>query len=837
METSMKNPDRRAVISAATALTALPLPVFATQSKAGSRPVIQTPTQLAPRERILFDFDWRFALGHAADVNRDFGFGRDQKTYAKQGKDDVAEPASADFDAHLWQAVDLPHDWAVALPFARNDYFIPPENPEDGDPGAGHGYKAIGRRFPENSIGWYRKVFDLTAADADKTLTLEFDGVFRDALVILNGYILTRHESGYTPFNVDITNYINTNGPNILLVRADASLGEGWFYEGAGIYRHVWLVKTHKVHIPQWGVCVRGETSGAIALETAIKNASGTARTLDIVSQIYDGAGRTVAEVSSSLEVPAFGERQVSQSSKVPDPKLWTLEDPHLYTARCEVREKGECLDVYTARFGLRDIRFDAREGFFLNGQGLKICGTNNHEDHAGLGTGLPDALHFWRVKQLKDMGANAWRCAHNMPSEAILNACDELGVLVIDETRLMTATPEGLSQLEALIRRDRNHPSVILWSIGNEETAQQGTERGLKIAMDMRRLIKSLDPTRPITAAMNHYQGQGITPALDVMGFNYHESSIEPFRKLYPDMPIIGTETASAVSTRGEYVRDEVKGYVRAYDLDAPSYALTASAWWSLYNAKPYLSGGLVWTGFDYRGEPTPFNRWPEISSHFGILDTCGFPKDIYYYYKAWWQSAPVLHLLPHWTWSGREGQPIDVWAYSNLDRVELFLNKRSLGVQTVPKDGHVQWTVPYAPGELVAYGFKGDKVVMKASRRTAGPATRLSITSDRTELRADGQDVVLIRAELFDQQGTPLPTADNLIQFGVSGPARIAGVGNGNPTSLEADQASSRHLFNGLAQAVVRARRAASPMPVIVTAYTDGLATARLTLTSHAD
>ncbi|MDV6330895.1 beta-galactosidase GalA [Asticcacaulis sp. 201] len=833
----MKNPDRRAVIYAATALTALPLPVFAAQSKAGSGSSTQASTALAPRERILFDFDWRFALGHAADVNRDFGFGRDQKTYAKQGKDEIAEPARADFDAHLWQAVDLPHDWAVTLPFARNDYFIPPENPEDGDPGAGHGYKAIGRRFPENSIGWYRKVFDLTAADANKTLTLEFDGVFRDALIILNGYILTRHESGYTPFNVDITSYINTSGPNILLVRTDASLGEGWFYEGAGIYRHVWLVKTHKVHIPQWGVCVRGETSGAIALETAIKNASGTARTLDLVSQIYDGAGRPAAKVSSSLEVPAFSEGRVAQSCAVANPKLWNLDDPHLYTARCEIWEKGECLDVYTARFGLRDIRFDAKDGFFLNGKGLKIRGANNHEDHAGVGTGVPDALHFWRVKELKDMGANAWRCAHNMPSEAILNACDELGMLVIDETRLMTATPEGLSQLETLIRRDRNHPSVILWSIGNEETAQQGTERGLKIATEMRRLIKSLDPTRPITAAMNHYQGQGITPALDVMGFNYHESSIEPFRKLYPDMPIIGTETASAVSTRGEYVRDEVKGYVRAYDLDAPSYALTASAWWSLYNAKPYLSGGLVWTGFDYRGEPTPFNRWPEISSHFGILDTCGFPKDIYYYYKAWWQSAPVLHLLPHWTWQGREGQPIDVWAYSNLDRVELFLNKRSLGVQTVPKDGHVQWTVPYVPGELVAYGFKGEKVVMKTSRRTAGLATRLTITSDRAELRTDGQDIVLVRAELFDQNGTPLPTADNLIQFAVSGPARIAGVGNGNPTSLEADQASSRHLFNGLAQAVVRARRAASPAPVVITASTDGLPTARLSLTAHAD
>ncbi|ESQ91847.1 beta-galactosidase GalA [Asticcacaulis benevestitus] len=831
----MKKPDRRSVLSAAAALSALPVSALA----APKQPVVQPVTtasapSLAPRERILFDFDWRFALGHAADVNRDFGFGRDQKTYAKQGNGQVAEPSTADFDDHLWQPVDLPHDWAVGLPFARNDYFIPPQNPEDGDPGAGHGYKAIGRRFPENSIGWYRKGFELQPGDADRVLTLEFDGVFRDSLVILNGYVLTRHESGYTPFSVDITNYINPQGPNILLVRVDASLGEGWFYEGAGIYRHVWLVKTDKVHVPQWGLCVRGETSGAISLEATLKNASASPRAVDLVTDIYDREGRAVASVTSTAQLDAYGESQVSQASHLAAPKLWSLDDPHLYTARCEIREAGKTLDVSTVRFGLRDIRFDAKEGFFLNGKWLKLRGANNHEDHAGVGTGVPDALHHWRVKQLKDMGANIWRCAHNMPNEAILEACDELGMLVIDETRLMTATPEGLSQLATLIHRDRNHPSVILWSIGNEETAQQGTERGLKIALDMRRLIKSLDPTRPITAAMNHYQGQGLTPALDVMGFNYHESSIEPFRKLYPDMPIVGTETASAVSTRGEYVRDEVKGYVRAYDLDAPSYALTASAWWSLYDAKPYLAGGLVWTGFDYRGEPTPFNRWPEISSHFGILDTCGFPKDIYYYYKSWWQSAPVLHLLPHWNWTGSEGKTIDVWAYSNLDKVELFLNKRSLGVQSVPKDGHVQWSVPFTPGELVAYGFKGDKVVMKTARRTAGPATRLSITSDRAGLRTDGQDVALIRAELFDAQGTALPTADNLIHFSLSGPARIAGVGNGNPTSLEADKASSRHLFNGLAQAVVRARRGSVGAPVIVTATTDGVPAARLTLTS---
>ena len=824
----MKNPafttSRRALLGATAAIAALPKSVFAAPA------VVPAIDDLSPRERILFDFDWRFARGHASDVNRDFGFGRDQKTFAKQGAG-VAEPATAKFDDSTWTKVDLPHDWAVGLPFARNDSFIPPANPEDGDPAAGHGYKAIGRRFPENSIGWYRKTFALDKSDENRRLTIEFDGIFRDATIIFNGYVLARHESGYTPVTVDITDFIDTENPNVLLVRADASLGEGWFYEGAGIYRHVWLVKTDPVHIPQWGVWARGETSGELAFDTQLANASEHDATFDLLSTVFDGDGREVAKVRTACTVAANAQATVDQTAAVASPRLWSLDDPHRYTLRSELWDGSRRIDAQVTRFGLRDIRFDAKDGFFLNGQWLKIRGTNNHQDHAGVGVAIPDALQDWRVAQLKVMGANTWRCSHNPPTPELLDACDRLGMLVVDETRMMTSAPEGLSQLQTLIRRDRNHPSVILWSIGNEETAQQGTARGLKIARDMRRVVKSLDTSRPVIAAMNHYQGYGITPALDVMGFNYHEADIEPFRKLYPDMPIIGTETASAVSTRGEYVRDDVKGYVRSYDLDAPSYALTAEKWWTLYNSKPYLAGGLVWTGFDYRGEPTPFNHWPEISSHFGILDTCGFRKDIFYYYQAWWQSNPVLHLLPHWNWEGQEGKDIPVWVYSNLDTVELFVNRVSQGRKPVVKDSHVEWQVPYRPGEITVFGYKGDKVVMKDTRKTAGPAASLVLSADRATISGDGRDVVPLRVEAFDAQGIAVPKADNYVTFGVSGPGAVIGVGNGNPTCLEPDKAVSRSLFNGLAQAIIQGDRD-SRGAITVTASAQGLAPAKLIL-----
>ena len=822
--------SRRALLQTAALLT-VPLATSVTTTSAWSAPQKAQPADdLAPRERLSLDFGWRFALGHATEVHRDFDFGLDQKTFAKQGAN-VATAAALDFDDSTWQPVNLPHDWVIDLPFAKNDYFIPPANPEDGDSAAGHGYKAVGRKFPENSIGWYRKVFTLSKADEAKRLTIEFDGIFRDATIIFNGYILTRHDSGYCPVTIDISNFINVDGPNVLVVRADATLGEGWFYEGGGIYRHVWLVKTARTYINQWGACIRSDTSGKLSIDTDVTNATDSDRHLQVVSTVMDRDGATVAQLTTAADVKARKGATVSQAGVFSPVRLWSLDDPHLYTVRTELKDGDTVIDTCRSRFGVRDIRFDAKEGFFLNGQGMKIKGTNNHQDHAGVGVAIPDALQYWRVKQLKDMGANTWRCSHNPPTPELLDACDELGMMVIDETRMMTSTPTGLEQLETLIRRDRNHPSIILWSIGNEETAQQGTERGLKIAMDMRRLVKSLDPTRPVTAAMNHYMGHGITPALDVMGFNYHESDIEPFRQLYPDMPIVGTETASAVSTRGEYVRDDVKGYVRAYDLDAPSYAKTAEAWWTLYNSKPYLSGGLVWTGFDYRGEPTPFNRWPEISSHFGILDTCGFPKDIYYYYKSWWQAKPVMHLFPHWNWEGQEGQDIAVWVHSNLDAVELFVNGKSAGQKTVMKDRHLEWSVPYAPGSITAYGYKNGKVVMKQTRKTAGRAYSVTLTADRTALNADGRDVIMLKAEVFDRAGVPVPRADNLIHFDVDGPARIIGVGNGNPTSHEADHATSRMAFNGLAQAILQGQHKAAGT-VTVIARSNGLVSGRVTL-----
>ncbi|MCK5909874.1 MAG: DUF4982 domain-containing protein, partial [Caulobacter sp.] len=434
--------------------------------------------------------------------------------------------------------------------------------------------------------------------------------------------------------------------------------------------------------------------------------------------------------------------------------------------------------------------------------------GSCNHQDHAGVGAAIPDALQVWRLEQLKSMGCNAYRAAHNPPTPELLDACDRLGILVVDETRRMSSDPTSLDELERLVRRDRNHPSVILWSIGNEEP-QQATARGVKVAKTMKRLVNRLDPTRLVTAAMDSGFGEGISGVIDVQGFNYRHEKMDDFHARFPNMPIIGSESASVVTTRGEYVRDEAKSYVPAYDTDHPWWATTAEKWWSHAADRPWMAGGFIWTGFDYRGEPTPFNRWPSISSHFGALDTCGFPKDNYYYYRAWWRSEPLLHLLPHWNCQGREGQPIAVWAHSNCDKVELFLNGKSQGVRAVKANHHVEWSVPYAPGVLEAHGYKNGKVVLRERRETAGPAAALRLTADRVRLTADGQDVAVLKVEVLDAKGRPVPRADDLVRFELSGPIDLIGVGNGNPTSHEPDVALQRKAFNGLAQAIVRTRQ----------------------------
>ncbi len=778
------------------------------------------------RDRLLLDFGWRFHLGHACDPEKDFGFGVNQRTYAKAGEG-VALAAAADFDDSGWRPLDLPHDWAVDLPFT------PSANPPAGDdPRAAHGFKPLGREYPETSIGWYRRSFELPASDLGRRLFLEFDGVFQRCMVMFNGYIVGTNGSGYTPFRVDVSDFANYGGKNVLVVRVDATLGEGWFYEGAGIYRHVWLVKQDPLHIPQWGVWVKSalhDTSAALTIATELSN-DGAPRTAHVVSRVYDPEGRQVVTLRTpQLHLGASERRTATQYASIPSAKLWSPDNPALYRVLTHVVVNGKVVDDCVTTFGIRTIHFDAEKGFFLNGKPFKLNGSCNHQDHAGVGVAVPDELQAWRVARLKDFGCNAYRMSHNPPAPELLDACDRLGMLVIDETRRMSADKESLSDLATMIRRDRNHPSIILWSIGNEEP-QQGTERGARVGLTMKQVCNALDPTRPITAAIDNPAAwaTGFSPLLDVVGGNYRTNKMPAFHEQHPKVCLVGTETGSTVATRGIYVRDAASGYCVAYDTEHPWWAATAEEWMTVAMPASYIAGGFVWTGFDYRGEPTPFNKWPNVSSQFGILDTCGFAKDNFYYYKAWWGSEPVLHLFPHWNWTA--GQKVNVWCHSNLDTVELFLNGQSLGTRKVELLKHVEWDVTFAPGTLEARGYRNGKVMLTAKRETTGGPAQILLKTDRTALNGDGEDVAVVSVEVVDREGRLVPTAGNLVSFRVSGPAKLIGVGNGDPRSHEPDQADQRSVFNGLCSAILQSAKTAGD--IRLEASSPGLRSAVLVL-----
>jgi len=772
------------------------------------------PATVAPREQIRLDDGWRFHLGHASDLDRDFGFGRYQRTFAKVQED--APPATQPaFDDSDWAAVRVPHDWAVALPFAQPEKPLPaPGDRNVRDRLAAHGFKAIGRDHPENSIGWYRRSLLAGSADRGRRLWLEFDGVFRDCIIFVNGCIVGRNASGYAPFRVDITDFLDYDGgPNVLTLRVDASLGEGWFYEGAGIYRHVTLVKAAKVHVPQWGSLVRAEpaASGAvIRIATDLENSGSEPARVTVRRTILAPDGSLAIQLPDdivSLDPQGTTTREVE--GHLGTAHRWSIETPLLYRLVTELHDGSRLIDRTETSFGIRTLRFDADTGFTLNDKPMKLLGTCNHQDHAGVGTAIPDRLNAWRVEQLRSMGCNAWRSAHNPPSEALLDICDAKGMLMIVELRRNSTEPEALDELDRIVRRDRNHPCVILWSAGNEEP-QQGTARGQRITADLMRRIKRLDPTRPVTQAF-YFEDKGYGPGawqvVDVVGLNYRTDHIDAFHRQFPLLPVIGTETGSTVATRGEYENDARRHVVRAYDTEYPDWASTAEQWWPIAAERPFIAGGFIWTGFDYRGEPTPYPDWPSVSSQFGILDLCGFPKDDYWYYRAWWRpDEPLLHLLPHWNWSGREGQPIEVWAHSNCDEVELLVNGVSHGRRPVPRNRHASWTIPYAPGSIEARGFNGGRQVVRDRRETTGEVAAIRLSADRMKLRADGQDVAMIRVEMVDKAGRIVPRADTMLHFAVEGAGRLIGVGNGNPNSLEADQASSRRAFNGLCQAIVQ-------------------------------
>lgn len=828
----MQDVTRRIFMASGTAVLFPALPGSRAQAAIGAGDATGSRRDRAvlPREQLLFDFGWKFTFGNADDPAKDLGFGLGQGDFSKTGEFKFAK---AGFDDSAWRPLDLPHDWAVELPFV------------DDDTGTGeselrsHGYKPLGRRYPRTSIGWYRRSFEIPASDLGRRIWIEFDGAFRDVLVFVNGCFIGRNDNGYAPFRFDLTDFLAYGETNYIVVRADARFGDGWFYEGAGVYRHVWLTKMQPVHLGRWESTVRSVIRGDsadLALATVVQNDGTEAADAKVSWTILDANGKALASAETPVQrIPANGSSAFGGSAKLAEPKLWSVDEPNLYTVLIRIEKDGNICDGEETTFGVRSAVFDPKKGFFLNGKPLKIQGTCNHQDHAGVGAALPDRLQSFRLSILREMGCNAVRTSHNMPTPEWVEACDRMGVMMMCETRSMSANPEGMRQLELMVKRYRNSPSIIIWSIGNEEWLLQDAMagQGARIAADMVRLCHELDPTRVVSAAVNGTNEKGLSDPLDIIGFNYSLQYPDGYHKEHPDRPIFGSETSSAISTRGEYTTDAKRHTVNSYD-GVANWGETPEEWWKFYATRDWAAGGFAWTGFDYRGEPTPYG-WPSISSQFGIVDTCGFPKDYFHYYRAWWRKEPSLHVFPHWNWQDAAGKQIPVWVYSNLDEVELLLNGRSLGRQTMPPLGHVQWNVAYAPGTIEARAFKAGKLVLSQKRETTGPAEKIRLTADRHEIDADGEDIAILKVEALDGQGRPVPTANNKIAFRVSGQGRLIGVGNGDPNCLESDKEPKRSLFNGLAQLIIRSNGKAGHL--YIEAVEDGggrspLKPARLTM-----
>ncbi len=780
------------------------------------------------REKLLMDFNWRFHFGNSEDYQKDFNYGLEEP-FAKAGAGNGV--LRNDFVDSTWRKLDLPHDWAVELPF---------QNRIEDDQIVAHGYKPIGKKFPETSIGWYRKTFSIPSSDRGKRFTIKFDGVFRDCHVWLNGHLLGRNLSGYSEFSYDITDYLLYDKPNALVVRVDATFYEGWFYEGAGIYRHVWLIKTNPLHIPLYGTYVTTEVlngSADIKVETDLKNDFNSAQKFVLHSFIIDSKNNLVGSNLNKVEIDPSEQKKITEKINIKNPSLWSIETPILYKLVSVIEKNNRVVDRVETIFGIRTIHFDKDKGFFLNGKHVKIKGVCCHQDHAGVGSALPDRLQYYRIELLKEMGCNAYRTSHNPPTNELLEACDKLGMLVLDENRLMGSSPEFINQFERLILRDRNHPSVIAWSLGNEEWAIQTTEIGKQIALSLMQIQKRLDPSRLSTYAANTPKYDGINSVIDLRGFNYMKiCNIDKYRKEHPEQILWGTEEVSNLCTRGIYSNIPEEGFMADYDTNFPGWGSTAEKFWTFYDEREWLAGGFVWTGFDYRGEPTPY-KWPCINSHFGIMDMCGFPKNVYYYYQSWWSNKDVLHIFPHWNWQGKVGDTINVWCYSNCDNVELFLNGRSLGKKDVIKNSHLEWNVVYEPGILEAKGMKNGKEIF-SKVQTTGETYTVVLTPDRKLISADGEDISIVNVTAIDSEGNEVPTANESLIFEIKGNGKIIGVGNGNPSSHEPDKYLKgnykRSLFNGKCQVIVQSTKDAGK--IILTARSERLKTSAVEINTVA-
>ena len=748
----------------------------------------------------------------------------------------------------VWRPVQLPDDYIVGGKFSHRN------NP-------GHGSLPV---YP----AWYRRTFNVPATARGKTIWLNFGGVYRDAVVFINGKLVGQHPSGYTGFRYNIGKFLHYSRPNILAVFVDPRFFEGWWYEGGGIYRHVRLIITDKLHVAPWGTFViskvpgeihygspRGDYASAeLTIRTTVANAHRTGRQFTLESRIISPEGKVLATISSSEGLAAGGKKTFIQHVALRHAALWSLKHCNLYHLETMLAVRDVVVDAKRTTFGIRTLRFDPNHGFFLDGKHVEIDGTCNHQDFPAVGIGAPDDLWPWRIAKLKALGSNAYRTAHNPLASAFYRACDKMGMLVMDENRHLgdvytPKTPMGapysnFSDLDWMVLTQRNDPCIIFWSLCNEEIYVEANPYGVKIFKAMMNEVHKLDPTRPCTCAYcvygptHAYFGHGIMKVENIIGCNYGPPLYPGVHKMIPDKMIFGSENINTFSARGVLRTNARAGLVNEYGTGEHmrkkngkfNYLGGRKPWDTLIPIMqhPFVAGEFVWTGFNYRGEPNPFG-WPDISSNTGMMDLCGFPKAVYYYWHAWWKKKPSVYIFPAWTFPrSMQGHPILIRCYSNCHRVGLFLNGKSLGVKRMPKYKYLDWTVPYSPGKLIARGYDDNRVVARYFTQTAGPAASLHLQDQVSTLYADGESIAPIAVKVVDAHGTMVPDAHNMIRFTISGPGSIAGVNNGNSASHESNVGHKVRAFHGLCMVMVRA--ADHPGVITLTAHANGMPDATL-------
>ena len=774
--------------------------------------------------RQLFTQDWKFHLGN------------------------IAGAQSADFNDADWRTLNLPHDWSIELPF-------------DSTSPTGTGGGAL-----RGGLGWYRKTFIIPASGKNKKIFIDFDGVYMNSEVFINGHSLGIRPNGYISFRYDLTPYIKFGAKNILTVKVDNSQqpNSRW-YSGSGIYRNVWLTIADPVHIAHWGTYVTtpavSEKSATIKLQTTVANESKEVKNVVVVSSVYDASGKLVKELKSLKKIKANDVLNIDEQLQLNNPVLWSVDNPYLYTIISKVLVNGKTVDEYKTPLGIRSFYFDIDKGFYLNGKQMKIRGVCNHHDLGCLGTAINSTALQRQLRILKEMGCNAIRTSHNPPAPELLALCDQMGFIVMDEAFDMWKIAKNKydyhlywdewykKDLEDQIKRDRNHPSVFFWSVGNEIMEQwenHGGQSGITILKELCEIVKNLDATRPTTTANNSPESFNLlmkANQTDLIGYNY---ALPKWDSVFHDWyrkPFIVTEATSALQTRGSYdmPSDSIRRWPLKWDEEfkdgnkdftCSAYDNCSTPWGSTHEeslkvmeSRPHISGMFVWTGFDYIGEPTPY-PWPARSSYFGIIDLAGFPKDAYYLYQSAWTNKPVLHLFPHWNWTA--GQMIDVRAYyNNADEVELFINDKSQGIKKKTGDEmHVMWRVKYEPGIVKAVSRKNGKTVLTKEIKTAGVPYKIILEAEKKTINADGADLSFITAKIVDKDGNFVAVADNPVSFAVEGNATIAATDNGLQTDLTSFQSRERKAWKGLCLAVIKAGKQKGS--VIVKATSPGLQTA---------